>query len=90
MRNVAGVVFQASNLYSCVCGVFTKVLHGSYLTMHGKIFRVCRLFRQARQPPLTACGRMAKLARCCSTRLSRRFARRAMEQRTLLVQGTIA
>ena len=49
--------------------------------MHGKIFRVTRWFRQARKPLLTACGRMAKSAKRCSPRPSRRFAKRAMEQR---------
>ena len=67
----------ASNLSSCVCGVFTKILHCGYLTMQGKIFRVSRWFRQARQLLLTACGRMAKSARYCSPRPSRRFAKRA-------------
>ena len=39
---------------------------------------------------LTACGGVAKSARCCPPRPSRRFAKRAMEQWVLLSQGTIA
>ena len=42
-----------------------KVLHCVYLTMRGKIVRISRWFRQARQPLLTACGRLAISARCC-------------------------
>ena len=88
VRNGPRVVF---NLSFCVCGVVTELLPCSYLTMHGKFFfRVCRWFRQARQPLLTACGGMAKSARCCSPRPSRRFAKRVMEQWTLHSQGTIA
>ena len=47
-------------------------------------------FRQARTPLLTACGRVAKSARCCPSRPSRRFAKRAMESWVLHSQGTIA
>ena len=58
--------------------------------MRGKIFRVSRWFRQARKPLLTACGRMAKSAKLCSPRPSRRFAKRAMEQRAQNSRDAIA
>ena len=45
-----------------------KILHCVYLAMRGKNVRVSRWFRQARQPILTACGGMAKSARCCLPR----------------------
>ena len=77
---------------SASCGVVTELLLCAYLTMHGKFFffRVSRWFRQARKPLLIACGGMAKSARCCSPRPSRRFAKRTIEQWTLYSQGTIA
>ena len=53
-------------------------------------FRHSRWFRQARKPQLTACGEMAKSARCCSPRPSCRFATRTVEQWALHSQGTIA
>ena len=80
----------AFNLSSCVCGRFTKFPHCVYLTIRGKIFRDSRWFRQARKLLLIACGGMAKSARCCPTRPSRRFAKRAMEQMALHSQGSIA
>ena len=69
----------AFNLSPCVCGVFTEFLHSAYLTIRGKFFRAYRWLRQARTPLLTACGGVAKSARCCPPRPSRRFAQRAME-----------
>ena len=62
-----------STEYRRACGMFTKILHCVYLAMRGKNVRACRWFRQARQPLLTACGRVAKSARCCLPRPSRRF-----------------
>ena len=73
-----------STLPFCPCGMFSKILHCVYLAVRGKNVRASRWFRQARQPLLTACGRMAK------SRPSRRFAERAMEQWVLHFQGTIA
>ena len=55
-----------------------------------KVCRDSRWFRQARKPPFTACGRMAKSARRCSPRPSRRVAKRAMEQCAQNSRGTIA
>ena len=48
-----------------------------------------RWFRQARKLLLTACVRMAKSARRCSPRHSRRFAKRAMEQCAQNSRGTL-
>ena len=62
------------------------------VTIRGKVlfFRDSRWFLQARKPLLTACGGMAKSARCCPPSPSRRFAKRMMEQWALHSQGTIA
>ena len=73
----------ASSLSICVCGV---------VTTRGKVlffFRDSRWFRQARKPLPTACGGMAKSARCCPARPSRRFPKRMMEQWALHPQGTL-
>ena len=54
---------------------------------------VCResaRFCQARGPLLPACGRLARSARLCTPRPSRRFAKRTMEQCALAFLGTIA
>ena len=90
MRNGPCVVFLHP-ISLPVCGVFTKILHCGYLAMHGRDFFVLAVRSvKHEQPLLTARGRLAKSARCRSPRLSRRFAKRAMEQWTLLSQGTIA
>ena len=70
----------ASILSFCVCGMFSKILHFGYLMIRRKTPRGSCWIRQARKLPPTACGRMAKSARCCSPRPSRRFAKRVMEQ----------
>ena len=62
----------------------------AFINYSASRLRASRWFRQARPPLQTACGTMAKSARCCSPRLSRRFAKRAMEQWALNSQGTIA
>ena len=69
----------------------TSPLHSfADVAMRGKNVRVNRWVRQARQPTLTACGRMAKSARCCLPRPSRRFAKRTNEPWALNSQDTIA
>ena len=88
VRIVPGCCFLAFNFSSCVCGRFTKFLHCVFLALRGRNVRANRWFRQARQPLLTACGRMAKSARCCSPRPSRRFAKRAVEEWALHSQGS--
>ena len=54
---------------------------------------VCResaRLRQARKPFQPACGRLARSARRCTPRPSRRFAKRTVEQCVLAFPGTIA
>ena len=48
-----------------------------------------RMIRQARRPLLPACGRVARSARRCTPRPSRRFAMRTIEQCALTILGTI-
>ena len=81
--------FGVHSLFLSVWHVFYDSAFG-FLTMGGKNVRAGCLFRQAQQPLLTACGRMAKSAKCCSPRPSRCFAKRAMGQCALHTQGTIA
>ena len=52
----------------CVCGLFSKILHFGYLTLRRKTPRESPRFRQARKLLITACGGMAKSARCCPRR----------------------
>ena len=56
-------------LFFCPIGMFTQCLQCIFLLICGKNVRASRWFRQARQPLETACGRMAKSARCCSASL---------------------
>ena len=65
--------FGIHSLFLCVWHVFYDSAFG-FLTIRRKTLR------GTKQLPLTACGGMAKSARCCSPRPSRRFAKRAMEQ----------
>ena len=90
VRNGPGVVFWHPFSLSVSVTCFSKILHFGYLTIRRKTPGDSRWFRQARKLPLTACCGMAKSARCCPPRPSRRFAKRAMEQWVLHTQGTIA
>ena len=80
VSNVPGCCILASTLPPCVCGMFTENLHCIYPAMRGKNVRVNRWFRQARTTLTTASGKVAKSARCCSPKPSRRSAIRTMGQ----------
>ena len=87
VRIVPGRWILASELFVASLLIFQ---HCVYLTMRGKIFRVSLWFRPARKPLQPAYGRMAKSARRCSLRPSRRSAKRAMEQCAQNSRGNIA
>ena len=86
-----GVGFWHPTLSNCVCAIL--ISHSSIVLIsddaRGKFFRVSRLVPPSTKPNLQHMA-VAKSARRCSPRRSRRFAKRAMEQCSQNSRGTIA
>ena len=72
-----------------LCGAFATSSVPD-LTLRGKFVVKALGFRQARKLFQPACGRLARSARHCTPRPSRRVAKRTMEQFALTFLGTIA